>query len=81
MPLPLPSWLRSRLPELSPLLGNLPGADQRRRALALAVAAGVVTLLRPLPPFLWLPGWIVGLVQLVAVVELLRWLWWPQRWR
>lgn len=81
MPMPLPNWLRSRLPELPPLLAKLPGAEQRRLALALAVAAGVVTLLRPLPPFLWLPGWVVGLVQLGALVELLRWLWWPRRWR
>jgi hypothetical protein len=85
LPIPVPPPFRSslarRLPRLPPLLATLPGADQRRRALQLAAAAGLVMLLRPWPPFLWLPGWCVGLVQLAAVVELLRWLWWPRRWR
>lgn len=79
--MPLPPWLRSRLPTLSPLLANLPGAGQRRRALAMTAAAAVVLLLRPWPPFQWLPGWVVALLQVGAVLELLRWLWWPQRWR
>jgi hypothetical protein len=69
------------LPSLPPLLDNLPGARQRRRALAVAAAAGLVLLMRPWPPFLWLPGWCVGLLLLWAVAELLRWLWWPVRWR
>jgi hypothetical protein len=69
------------LPSLPPLLGNLPGARQRRRALAVTAAAGLVLLLRPWPPFLVLPGWCVGLLLLWAVAELLRWLWWPVRWR
>jgi hypothetical protein len=46
-----------------------------------AAAAGLVLLLRPWPPFLWMPGWGVGLLLLWAVAELLRWLWWPVRWR
>jgi hypothetical protein len=45
-----------------------------------AALAGLVLLLRPWPPFQWLPGWVVGLLLLWAVVELLRWLWWPRRW-
>lgn len=73
--LPLP-----RLPALPPLLAHLPGAAQRRRALSLSAAAVLVYLLRPWPPFQWLPGWVVGLLLLVAVAELLRWLWWPRRW-
>jgi hypothetical protein len=75
---------RARLPRppaLPPLLAHLPGAAQRRRALALAALAGLVLLLRPWPPFQWLPGWVVGLLLLAAVAELLRWLWWPRRWR
>ncbi len=70
-----------RLPSLPPLLSHLPGAGQRRRALSVAAAAGLVLLLRPLPPLLLLPGWVVGLLLLWAVLELLRWLWWPVRWR
>lgn len=69
------------LPSLPPLLHDLPGARQRRRTLAVAAAAALVLLLRPWPPFLWLPGWCVGLLLLWAVAELLRWLWWPVRWR
>ena len=34
-----------------------------------------------LPAYLTtLPGWCVGLLLLWAVLELLRWLWWPRRW-
>ena len=69
------------LPSLPPLLHDLPGARQRRRTLAVAAAAALVLLLRPWPPFLLLPGWCVGLLLLWAVAELLRWLWWPVRWR
>lgn len=75
--------MRPRLPlrlPLPPLLAHLPGAAQRRRALSLSAAAVLVFLLRPWPPFQWLPGWVVGLLLLVAVAELLRWLWWPRRW-
>lgn len=78
---PFANWFASRLPPLSPLLTSLPGARQRRRALLLVAAAGLLLLLRPWPPFLWLPGWAVGGVQLAAVIDLLRWLWWPRRWR
>lgn len=57
----------------------LPGARQRRRLLLAWVAATLVFLLRPWPPFQWLPGWCVGLLLLWAVAELVGWLWWPQR--
>ncbi|MFN9547898.1 MAG: hypothetical protein ACK6AD_12690 [Cyanobacteriota bacterium] len=73
----LPARLR---PRLSPLLRHLPGAAGRRRALLVASGAGGVWLLRPWPPFQWLPGSVVGLLLLWAVVEGLRWLWWPRRW-
>jgi hypothetical protein len=66
-------------PPLPPLFSTLPGAGQRRRALRQLALAALVLLLRPWPPFLWLPGWVVGLLLLWAVAELLRWLWWPQR--
>jgi hypothetical protein len=36
-------------------------------------------LLRPWPPFQWLPGWCVGLLLVWAIGELVGWLWWPQR--
>jgi hypothetical protein len=65
---------------LPPLLSTLPGARQRRRTLEVAAAAGLATLLRPWPPFQWLPGWCIGLLLLWAVLELVRWLWWPRRW-
>ncbi|MFN5193771.1 MAG: hypothetical protein ACK5E6_05000 [Cyanobacteriota bacterium] len=60
---------------------RLPGAPQRRRAWAVALLAGGVLLLRPWPPFLWLPGWLVGLLLLWALVEWVGCLWWPRRWR
>jgi hypothetical protein len=41
--------------------------------------AALALLLRPLPPFQWLPGWCVGLLLLWAIGELVGWLWWPQR--
>ncbi len=69
----------ARVATLPPLFTTLPGAAQRRRALRQLALAAVVLLLRPWPPFLWLPGWVVGLLLLWAVVELLRWLWWPRR--
>ncbi len=78
----LPPVPRPRLPHwrLPPLLSTLPGARQRRRTLGLVVLAALLWLLRPWPPFQWLPGWTVGLMLLWAVLELLRWLWWPRRW-
>jgi hypothetical protein len=62
-------------------LGDLPGAAQRRRALAAAVLAALALLLRPWPPFQWLPGWCVGGLLLWAVLEAWRWSWRPRRWR
>ncbi|MEB3318518.1 MAG: hypothetical protein VKO39_10335 [Cyanobacteriota bacterium] len=73
----LPARLQRTLP---PLLNDLPGAADRRRALLVSAAAIGVWLLRPWPPFQWLPGSVVGLLLLWAVIELLRWLWWPRRW-
>lgn len=72
--LPLPSWLRSRP-------GALPGTGARRRAQAAVAIAVGAWLLRPWPPFLWLPGWLVGGMLLWALAEAIRWQWWPHRWR
>jgi hypothetical protein len=69
-----------RLPSLPPYLSSLPGATQRLRALRVLAAAGLVLLLRPWWPLIWLPGWVVGLLLLWAVWELVRWIWWPRRW-
>ncbi|MCP9849658.1 hypothetical protein [Cyanobium sp. Morenito 9A2] len=76
--MPLPPALSDRLP---PWLGRLPGASQRRRALMVLATAGLVLLLRSWWPLLLLPGWVVGGLLLWAVIELLRWAWWPRRWR
>ena len=70
-----------RRPALPPYLSSLPGGAQRLRALRVAALAGLVLLLRPWVPFSWLPGWVVGTLLLWALVELCRWVWWPQRWR
>ena len=70
---PLDGWRSSA--------NDLPGAPQRRRALRVAALAGLTTLLRPWPPFLWLPGWVVGGLLLWMVGEWLGWLCWPRRWR
>jgi hypothetical protein len=59
--------------------GVLPGAGQRRRLRLAWLAAGLAFLLRPWPPFQWLPGWCVGLLLVWAITELVGWLWWPQR--
>ncbi len=69
------------LPPLPPWLSTLPGSRQRRRALLVTVAALAGYLLRPVWPFLVLPGWVVGALLLWAVIELLGWAWWPRRWR
>ena len=77
----LPGWSRPPRGEELPGPAPLPGAAQRRRAIAaLAIAAGVL-LLRPWPPLLWLPGWLVGLLLLWALAEAIRWQWWPRRWQ
>ena len=72
------AWL-SRPRQLSPLLTTLPGAARRRRLLLAWLLALASWLLRPWPPFLWMPGWCVGGLLLWAVAELLLWLWRPQR--
>ena len=79
-PAPPPVRLPS-LPPLPPLFDPLPGAGQRRRAVAVSAVAVFVLLLRPLWPLRMLPGWCVGLLLLWATAELLRWRWWPPRWR
>jgi len=48
--------------------------------MGVAAVAGLSIMLRPWPPFLWLPGW-VGVLLLWMVAELLAWLCWPRRWR
>jgi hypothetical protein len=79
---PLPPWLpKPRLPQLSPLLSTLPGAEQRLRTLRVWALAGAVLLLRPYWPLNFLPGWVVGALLLWASVELLGWIWWSRRWR
>ncbi|MCE2836933.1 MAG: hypothetical protein LW834_08210 [Cyanobium sp. 49614_E6] len=77
---PLPS-LRRPLHGLRSSPNDLPGAQQRRRALGVAALAGLSFMLRPYPPFIWLPGWVVGGLLLWLAVELLAWLCWPRRWR
>jgi hypothetical protein len=79
-PAPHPVRLPS-LPALPPLFDRLPGAAQRRRAVVVSAVAVFTLLLRPLWPLRLLPGWCVGLLLLWATLELLRWRWWPRRWR
>ena len=67
------------LPSLPPRFSSLPGAGQRRRAMAVAALAVLVWSLRPLWPLAALPGWVVGGLLLWAVVELACWAWWPRR--
>ena len=74
------AWLRLP-PALRRELNPLPGSLQRRRCLLAVVLALVALIARPLPPFLWLPGWCVGALLLWALAELLLWLWRPHRWR
>ena len=71
--------LWQRLP-LHPALRRWPGHRQRRRALRVWAAAGLLLLLRPLWPLRLLPGWLVGLLLVWGLLELLLWLWWPRRW-
>ena len=66
---------------LPPALTSLPGFEQRQRALRVWAAAGLLMLLRAHWPLRLLPGWLVGLVLVWALLELLIWLWWPRRWR
>lgn len=76
--LPLPAALAGRLRRQTL---DLPGAGQRRRMLAAALLAGLALLLRPWPPFQWLPGWVIGALLLWALVEAMLWQWRPHRWR
>jgi hypothetical protein len=46
-----------------------------------SAVALLTTTARPLWPLRLLPGWCVGLLLLWATLELLRWRWWPPRWR
>lgn len=66
-------------PSLPPWLTTLPGARQRRRALAVTALAAGGFFLRPFWPLRALPGWVVGALLLWAVAELVRWVWWPRR--
>lgn len=66
-------------PPLPAALTQLPGWRQRQRALRVWAAAGLLLWLRPLLPLRLLPGWLVGLVLVWALLELLLWLWWPRR--
>ncbi|NQV10770.1 MAG: hypothetical protein HQ527_06365 [Cyanobacteria bacterium] len=67
------------LPSLPARFTTLPGAAQRRRALAVVLTAGLVVALRPIWPLQALPGWVVGSLLLWAIAELVRWAWWPRR--
>ena len=73
--------IRDRLPKLvlPATLTVLPGWRQRRRALRVWAAAGLLMLRRPHLPLRLLPGWVVGSLLVWALVELLLWLWWPRR--
>ena len=66
-------------PALPATLRELPGWQQRQRALRVWAGAGLLMLLRPYLPLRLLPGWLVGLVLVWALLELLVWLWWPSR--
>ncbi len=80
--LPIPSLSAAALrAALRSWLPARPGAGQRRRSIAAAALAPLVLLLRPWPPFQWLPGWCVGVLLLWAVAEALLWQWRPRRWR
>lgn len=72
-------WGPAASRSISPLLTSLPGAPRRRRLLLAAGLAIGTWLLRPWPPFQWLPGWCVGVLLLWALIELVAWLLWPQR--
>ncbi|MEB3306807.1 MAG: hypothetical protein VKK98_01505 [Cyanobacteriota bacterium] len=69
------------LPPLPASLTTLPGWRQRRRALRFLAIAGLVMLLRPYWPLVLLPGGWVGGLLIWTSFELIRWAWWPRRWR
>lgn len=63
-------------------LAQLPPWQLQRRRAAVAVISGLlIWLLRPWPPFVWLPGWVVGALLFWGAVELWLLAWRPQRWR
>lgn len=68
-------------PALPAALTTLPGAKQRLRLLRVWAAAGLLMVMRSLWPLRLLPGWVVGLLLVWALLETLRWLWWPRRYR
>lgn len=70
--------IRARLRRWSP---ERPGQAQRLRARIATLLAAAALLLRPWPPFQWLPGWCVGGLLIWAVLETALWQWWPRRWR
>jgi hypothetical protein len=61
--------------------GRSPLLPQRLRSTVAAALALGVWLLRPLPLLRQLPGWVVGMLLLWALVELAWLAWWPRRWR
>jgi hypothetical protein len=62
-------------PDLLPL-------ELQKRRCAVAVALGLGSwLLRPIPPFQWLPGVVIGALLLWAAIELAALAWRPQRWQ
>lgn len=58
-----------------------PGFSQRRRALVACVVTLFVWGFRWVWPLQLIPGWVVVVLVVWALVELIRLLLWPQRWR
>jgi hypothetical protein len=81
MPLLRRTFERLPRPALPAALTTLPGAEQRLRLLRVWAAAGLLMVMRSLWPLRLLPGWVVGLLLVWALLETLRWLWWPRRYR
>ena len=63
-------------------LAQMPPWQLQRRRAAVAVGLGLLSwLLRPWPPMVLLPGWVVGGLLLWGAIELWLLAWRPQRWR